>query len=106
MALVLAFLIGCLVRLEYEFLAVSLTVVITFILAQKFTLHGWIRQLNRSDILAILLFIVLTALLLPWLPDRDFGPFGIFNLYRNWLLVVIFLTLHFLTYFPRQIPGP
>ncbi len=99
MALVLAFLIGCLVRLEYEFLAVSLTVVITFILAQKFTLHGWIRQLNRSDILAILLFIVLTALLLPWLPDRDFGPFGIFNLYRNWLLVVIFLTLHFLTYF-------
>ena len=42
---------------------------------------------------------MITALVLPLLPDQDYGPYGIFNLYKIWLIVAIFVTLNFLAYF-------
>ncbi len=105
-ALILTFILPALVYFGGYLAAVAVAVILTFILAQKFKIHTLVKQLNQQEILQILLFLVLTALLLPLLPDSDFGPYGIFNLYRNWLVVVIFMGLNFITYFLGKFLAP
>ena len=37
----------------------------------------------------MLQFAVLTAVILPLLPDRSFGPYGVLNPFQIWLMVVL-----------------
>ena len=106
MAQMLTFLLPALVFYGSYLGAVTIAVLLTFILAQKLRIHQLIRQMNKQEIVQILLFLVLTVLLLPLLPDENFGPYGIFNLYRNWMVVAIFMALHFFTYFLGKFLAP
>ena len=98
-ALLLCFGLGGLVVIDQYHLAVAIGVLVTAILALKVRIHSAVKKLDLDDIFSILVFIVITALVLPLLPDQDYGPYGIFNLYKIWLIVAIFVTLNFLAYF-------
>jgi uncharacterized membrane protein (DUF4010 family) len=98
-ALLICFILGGLVLVDQYHLAVAMAVLVTAILALKVRIHTAVRKLDLNDIFSILLFVVITALVLPLLPDQDYGPYGIFNLYKIWLIVSIFVTLNFLAYF-------
>lgn len=98
-ALLMTFLLGCMVFTGRYHLSVFLGVIVTALLALKTRLHAAVARLSEKEILSILTFIVITALVLPLLPRQDWGPYGLFNLYEIWLIVVIFVTLNFLGYF-------
>ncbi|MCB9285150.1 MAG: MgtC/SapB family protein [Lewinellaceae bacterium] len=98
-ALLIAYLLGALVFTGNYHLAVSITVIVTALLALKTRMHDAVQRLSQPDILSILIFIVITALVLPLLPNQNWGPYGILNLYEIWLIVVIFVTLNFAGYF-------
>jgi uncharacterized membrane protein (DUF4010 family) len=55
-------------------LAVAIAVATTAFLSLKIELDRFIRRIEREDICATLRFAVLTAIVLPVLPDRAFGP--------------------------------
>jgi uncharacterized membrane protein (DUF4010 family) len=97
--LLIAFLLGALVYTGNYHLTVSLAVIVTGLLAMKGRMHDAVAQLSKRDILSILTFILITALVLPLLPNKDWGPYGILNLYKVWLIVVIFVALNFVGYF-------
>lgn len=80
-------------------MAIAIAVVVATILALKIRLHKVVRALDRSEVFSLLQFAIISALVLPILPDQDFGPYKAFNLYRTWLVVVIFISLNFLAYF-------
>jgi uncharacterized membrane protein (DUF4010 family) len=81
-------------------LAVALGVVTTALLYFKIELHGFVERLTREDMLAVLKFAVITAIILPVLPNRSFGPppFDVLNPYKIWLMVVLISGISFLGY--------
>lgn len=99
LAFIATFLLSSLVYLEEYLLSAFLALLITALLAFKVNLHKAISTFSRKDILSILLFAVITVLILPLLPNKDFGPYGVLNPFKIWLIVTIFIALNFVAYF-------
>jgi uncharacterized membrane protein (DUF4010 family) len=91
---------GALAYWDQVALAVALAVVTTGLLSLKLELHGFVERLTREDIFAILKFALITAIILPVLPNETFGPppFDALNPYNIWLLVVLISGISFLGY--------
>ena len=88
-ALMLAFGLGAMVWYGYGVLAVMLAIVSTILLHFKPELHSMSKSLSRRDIQSILQFAVLSFIILPVLPNREFGPYGALNFHQIWLMVVL-----------------
>lgn len=72
----LATLLGASVAWGLTPLAVSLAVIATLLLTLKSPLHRLAGAVTQDEILAILKFGVVAAVLLPLLPDEPMGPYG------------------------------
>jgi uncharacterized membrane protein (DUF4010 family) len=89
MAAVAVFFLGAANYYGYRTLAVALGVGMTVLLYFKAELEGFSQKLTSQDIRSMLQFAVLTAVILPLLPDRSFGPYGVLNPFQVWLMVVL-----------------
>ena len=89
-------------------LAVALAVTMTVLLSVKVQLHRFVRHLTHEDIFGALKLAVISAIVLPILPDRVFGPppFDIFNPFKLWLFVVFISGISFVGYVLIKIAGP
>ena len=96
----LTFLAGALVYFDFIALAIAMTVAVAALLSLKIELHKFVSDLNRDDIMATLKFAVITAIVLPVLPNENYGPepFNIFNPFKIWLLVVLISGISFIGY--------
>ena len=52
-------------------------------------LRGLSQHLSRRDLLSVLQFSVLALIILPLLPNRNYGPYGALNPYQIWWMVVL-----------------
>jgi uncharacterized membrane protein (DUF4010 family) len=88
-------------------LAVALGVAATVILSVKPEMHRLVKHITREDIYATLKFAVITAIVLPVLPNRTFGPppFDILNPLKIWLLVVFISGISFVGYVLIKVIG-
>lgn len=88
-ALMLAYGLGAAVWYGYGSLAVMLAIGTTALLYFKPQLQGMTRQLGPKDLISILQFGVLSFVILPILPDQDYGPYQAFNPHQIWRMVVL-----------------
>jgi uncharacterized membrane protein (DUF4010 family) len=88
-ALVLSYGLGVLSWLEEFQLAALLGISSTLLLYFKPELRGLSERLTRHDLLSVLQFAVLSLVILPLLPDRNYGPYGALNPYQIWWMVVL-----------------
>lgn len=88
-AMMVCYGLGAAVWFGHGTLAVMLAIATTLLLYFKTELHGWSRSLTRKDLISILQFAVLSFVVLPILPNRDFGPFDALNPHQIWLMVVL-----------------
>lgn len=104
----ITFLAGALCYHGYVAIAVAVAVVTTVLLSLKWEMHRFARHLTREDVYATLKFAVITAIVLPVLPDRSYGPppWDVLNLYKLWLLVVLISGISFLGYVLIKWIGP
>jgi uncharacterized membrane protein (DUF4010 family) len=86
-------------------LAAALGVITALILALKPTLHNLARRMSAVDLRATLEFALITAVVLPLLPNRNFGPFNVINPFHVWLLVIFVSGIGFLGYILIKILG-
>ncbi|MES0342643.1 MAG: MgtC/SapB family protein [Anaerolineales bacterium] len=86
--------------------AAALGVITALILALKPRLHGAARRMSDEDLRATLEFSIITAVVLPLLPNEGFGPFGVLNPFQIWLLVVFISGIGFLGYVLMKFLGP
>jgi uncharacterized membrane protein (DUF4010 family) len=70
-------------------LTMALGVTIAVLLQAKGRLHGLAERMGPQDMRAILTFAALTFVILPALPDRAMGPWGVLNPRHAWLMVVL-----------------
>ena len=76
------------------------------LLGLKRPIHDWTRTVNAQDIRATLQFVAISGVILPLVPNRDMGPFGGFNPFSTWLMVVLISGLGFAGYVAMRIVGP
>ena len=88
-ALLLCYGLGAMIWYGLATLAVMLAIGVTALLYFKPELRGISQRLTRRDLVAVLQFSVLTFIVLPILPDQDYGPYDAFNPHQAWLMVVL-----------------
>jgi len=99
-AAVVAVAIGALCYQGELAVAAAVGVATTVVLSIKIEAHALAKRLTREDVEAILKFAVITTIVLPVLPDREFGPppLDVLNPYQIWLMVVLISGISFLGY--------
>lgn len=105
MGAIAVYAIGILAGMGSYLLAISLGLATTAILHFKHSLHQLARQLNNQEIIASLKFILIAFVILPILPNQNLGPFGFFNPYTTWLMVVLISGISYLSYIAIKILG-
>ncbi len=83
-------------------LAVATAAVVTMLLASRKQLHGLLNRLGEADVQATARFAIITAVILPLLPDRRFGPYGAWNPHNLWLVVVLVTGFSFAGYIANK----
>ncbi|MDQ5918529.1 MAG: hypothetical protein QG660_1642 [Pseudomonadota bacterium] len=104
-ALLLAFCYGAMVWYGYRTVAVMLAIMTTILLYFKAELQTVSKQLTRRDITSVLQFCVLSLVILPILPDRNFGPYDTLNPYQVWWMVVLISGVSLAGYAALRIVG-
>lgn len=101
-----AFLIGVLVWSEHEVPALALAVGVAALLQSKVWIHGVVGRFTDEDLRALLRFGVLTAVILPLVPNRNLGPFEAINPFEIWLMVVFVAGIGLAGYVALRALGP
>ncbi|HZT32726.1 MAG TPA: MgtC/SapB family protein [Bryobacteraceae bacterium] len=91
------FLVGALVYREQFWIATTLSVASMLLLELKGALEKLTRRIEPDEVLTFSKFLLLTAVVLPVLPNQDFGPFQI-NPFKTWLVVVAVSTISYGSY--------
>ena len=104
-ALLVCYALGAAVWFGYATLAVMLAIATTMLLYFKAELHGISRSLTSKDLLSVLQFGVLSFVILPILPDRDFGPYNALNPRQIWWMVVLISGLSLAGYAALRMIG-
>lgn len=78
-------------------IATTLTVASMLLLELKVALEGLSKRIPPQEVLTFTKFLLLTAVILPVLPNRGFGPFDI-NPAKAWLVVVAVSTVSYGSY--------
>jgi uncharacterized membrane protein (DUF4010 family) len=107
-AIVITVLIGALCYWGYLALAVAIGIATTTLLSLKLETDRFVRSLTRQDIFAALQFAVISAIVLPVLPNQSFfpPPFDVLNPFKIWLMVVFISGISFLGYVAIKVVGP
>jgi uncharacterized membrane protein (DUF4010 family) len=105
LAALITFILGALAMGPYAKQAVAATVMVTIMLALREKMHGMLRRLTPADLHTTLRFSLIALVILPWLPDRNFGPFGVLNPFRLWAMVVLICGLSFAGYIAMRLFG-
>jgi uncharacterized membrane protein (DUF4010 family) len=104
----LAFLLGLLCTYGQLQLASWIAVAMALLLALKDWLHQLASRINSTDVEATLKFSIVTLIVLPLVPDVNYGPppLDVVNPYKIWLMVVLISALNFGSYLLIKIVGP
>jgi uncharacterized membrane protein (DUF4010 family) len=93
----MTYVVGALVSNEQYWVAVTLTVLGVALLELKTALEGLAKRVPGEEILTFAKFLLLTAVILPIVPNRTFGTFG-FNPLKTWLVVVAVSAISYGSY--------
>jgi len=96
------YLVGALVYYEHFWIATTLSVASLFLLELKTGLEKLANRAAPGEILTLAKFLLLSAVILPILPHREFGPFHI-NPFKTWLVVVAVSTISYGSYILQKL---
>jgi len=106
-AILISVMIGVLCYQEQLGLAVALGIATTVILSLKVQTDRFIKALSRKELYAALQLAVISAIVLPVLPDQGLAapPLDVLNPFSIWLMVVFISAINFLGYIFARLVG-
>ena len=75
------------------------------VLASRDILHGLLKRLTWIELRSALILAVMTAIILPLLPNRTIDPWGGFNPWEVWFLTVLMASISFAGYVAVRVLG-
>ncbi len=97
-AMLLTFIMGALCLLTDIWVPLALGIVGTFLLSEKALIERYVESLNNAEFLAVIKFLLITLIILPVLPNKDYTEFNL-NPRKIWQIVVLVSTVGFAGYF-------
>jgi len=97
-SMLLVFASGMLVGLGLYLYGVVISVIVAVLSFYKTQFLNAISRIRREELLALLNLLLISAVILPLLPDRFIGPYDFFNPFEFWLTVVIVSLIFFAQY--------
>ncbi len=97
--------IGMLATSGQPALAMAVAAVVTMILSSRSSLHGLVRRLGETDVIALARFAIIAGAIWPMLPNKLYGPYDAWNPQQLWLVVVFVTGLSFAGYTASRILG-
>jgi len=106
-SVLVTFFVGCICAWDEVGIAGAIAVVTMLLLALKGWLHNLAKRIEPSDVEATLKFAIITLIVLPLVPNTNFGPEGleVINPYKTWLMVVLIAGLNFVGYILVKVVG-
>jgi uncharacterized membrane protein (DUF4010 family) len=96
------FLVGALVYYGHFWMATALSVASLLLLELKSALEKLATRIPSEEIFTFAKFLLLTAVILPILPNQEFGRFHI-NPFKTWLVVVAVSTISYGSYVLQKV---
>ena len=97
MAGLITYLIGGAIAKEMYWLAIAVGIINVFILQMKTYLENLAKRIHADEITTLVKFLLLTAVILPVIPNQAFTPFHI-NPYKSWLIVAAVSSISYGSY--------
>ena len=91
------YIVGALVARDKFWVATALAVLSLLLLELKAVLESLSKQVPGEQIFTFTKFLLLTAVILPIVPNQTYGPFG-FNPFKTWLVVVAVSAVSYASY--------
>lgn len=105
-AALVAYLLGALAYTRSA-VAVALAIVVVALLLSKNRIHRFARDIvTEVELEDAVKFFVVAFVVLPLLPDRPLGPYGVLNPAKVWLLVVLLTGIGWVGYIGVRALGP
>ena len=101
----ITFILGAMVYHSLANYAVFIAVLMLLLLEIKGTLIKIEKEITPPDTKSAILFLAMTFVVLPILPDKMIDPFNIFNPHKTWLMVVLVAGISFVGYVAIKILG-
>ena len=96
---------GVLAGLGQIRLSAALTTLTVLVLAEKPRLHQMVARLDEPTMLAAARFAVMSAVILPLLPEGPFGPGPGVRPRELWMLVLLFSGMSFVGFIAQRLTG-
>jgi len=105
MAALVMYGVGALLSLGYMAPGMVIGGAVAVLLHSKEPLHGFIDRIGKADVEALIRLTIIALVVLPVLPDRDFGPFRVLNPFEIWLMVVLIVGISMAGYVAFKVFG-
>ncbi len=79
---------------------------VAVLLHWKRPLHHFVERVGRTDLTAIIRWVLIALVILPVLPDRTYGPFDTINPFEIWMMVVLIVGISVVSYLASKFIGP
>jgi uncharacterized membrane protein (DUF4010 family) len=104
-AALLMFAVGAVLASGLRLVAIVSAGVVALILHWKQPLHALVGRLGEGDVNAIMRLVLIALVILPILPNRSYGPFGVVNPFQVWLMVVLIVGISLASYVASRLFG-
>ena len=104
-AAIVTFALGLFAGLGHAVPAAACAVATALLLGLKPILHRWLRALAQREMFAALQLFLISAVVLPLLPDEAMGPYDAINPYRLWWMVVLIAAVSLAGYAAMRVLG-
>lgn len=105
LALITTFLLGVMVSQGLYRDSVATAVIVVTLLSLKTTFRSIIQNITHQELFAFIKFAIIALLILPFLPNTDYGAGGLLNPFEIGSIVVIVSFLNFIGYFLVKFVG-
>tara|TARA_Y100000034_G_C6868015_1_gene395832 strand:+ start:358 stop:1617 length:1260 start_codon:yes stop_codon:yes gene_type:complete len=102
---VLVFILSAMVFYGFGKFAIALSILIAVLLSSRHYLHEFISKIEKKELQDTLKFAIIALVILPFLPNKAYGPLSILNPYLIWLMVVFISAISFFGYILVKIFG-
>ena len=104
-AALLTFIVGAMVNVTQPIFPVFIAIIVLFMLNLKDKIQEYQQAITKQDLSAAILFLVMTFVILPILPDKAIDPMGLINLHHIWVMVVLVAGISFFGYIAIRLLG-
>lgn len=104
-AVLLMYAVGVYLVVGHVEAAVAVTGAVVLLLHLKQPMHRAVRAMGEADMAAIMQFALVTLVILPLLPDRTYGPYGVLNPREIWWMVVLIVSINLAGYVASKLLG-